>query len=176
MQIKQDPVTGLYCRSDGAVLMPPANNKFPRFRWTFGCKVPSGYCCVGYRGKYYRVHVLVCRAFHGLAPIDKPFVDHIDRCKTNNTPGNLHWTSSKENNDNKDSVDKSVEKYKVRSCDDHKSYSRAYYEKHRGEINARQRAYDAARRAEKKAQGLTFRKGLNGKQGWYPRIRTKPTI
>lgn len=160
MKIKQDPVSKLWCREDGAVLLPPAGH-FKSFRWTFGHKTVNGYRVVKFHGKQYWVHQMVCRAFNGLAPADKPFVDHINRIRDDNRPSNLHFVSAKENADNQDSVDKSVEKYKVRSCDDHKSY---------------RKAYDAAKRAEKKAQGLTYRKGPDGKWGWHPRIRIKTAL
>ena len=46
------------------------------------------------------LHVLVAGAFI-LNPENKPFVDHIDNCKTNNNIQNLRWATSKENNQNK---------------------------------------------------------------------------
>ena len=162
MKIKQDPVTKLYCREDGAVLMPPTKySRFNAFRWTFGSLLPAGYRRINYCGKTHLVHQIICRAFNGIPPADKPFVDHIDRCKANNNVSNLHWVSAKENCNNKDYVDRSVEKYKVRRCDDVKAYDKAYH---------------AAKRTEMCARGLSKRKGPDGKWGWYPRIRTKPTI
>lgn len=155
MQIKQDPVTGLWARSDGAVLLPPTSkhSHFKKFRWTFGCKRRNGYLVIKYMFKQYTVHGIVCRAFHGLPPVDKPFCDHKNRIKSANFASNLHWVSAKENEDNKDSVDKSVEKYGVRSCENRKGY-------------------DAVRIAKMKAQGFSYRKGPDGKWGWYPRIRS----
>lgn len=152
MKIKQDPVTGLYCRSDGAILMPPAkHSKFKKFRWTFGSKQPNGYLHVGYRGKYYKAHQIICRAFNGLPPKDKPFVDHIDRCKANNNVSNLRWVDRKENATNQGCVDESVEKYGVRACDDKAAYGKAYIAAHREEHNARQRAYYERHREERKS-------------------------
>ena len=156
MQIRQDPISGLYCRSDGAILLPPTGYCYKKFRWTFGSRHPSGYLHVGYHGKYYKAHQIVCRAFHGLPPADKPEVDHINRIKDDNRLDNLRWASRKENTDNRDFVDKSIGAYGVRACDDPKAY---------------RKIYDAARLTEKKAQGLTFRKGPDGKAGWFPRIR-----
>ena len=46
------------------------------------------------------LHVLVAGAFIP-NPENKPFVDHIDNCKTNNNIQNLRWATSKENNQNK---------------------------------------------------------------------------
>lgn len=158
MQIKQDPVTKLWCREDGAVLMPPIGYRFKKFRWTFGCKQPDGYRAIRLHGKQHQVHQLICRTFNGLPPADKPFVDHINRIKDVNYPSNLHWVSNKENNNNKDRIDRSVEKYGVRECDDKAAYGKAY---------------GKAYRAEKKARGLTMRKGPDGKYGWFPFKRAK---
>ena len=154
LEARRDPVTGLYCRSDGAVLMPPSGIKFRKFRWTFGSIDRYGYCVVKFRNKNHKVHQMACRAFNGLAPAGKPFVDHINRIKGDNRSSNLHWVDNKENQGNQVSVDKSIEKYGVRECEDPKAYNRAWC---------------AARRAEMKAQGLTFRKGPSGKWGWYPK-------
>jgi len=155
MKIKQDPITKLWCRSDGAVLMPPCR-KFPKFRWTFGCKVPSGYLHVGYHGKFYGVHQIICRAFNGLPPVDKPFVDHINRIRDDNRPSNLRWVDYKENNNNHGKVLNRAD-YGVRECED-------------------KQAYEAARCARMKAQGLTLQKGPDGRWGWYPRIRARAAI
>lgn len=157
MKIRQDPVTGLWCREDGAILMPPTKySRFKKFRWTFGCKKNDGYRVVRYRGKLHQVHRLVCRAFHGLPPEDKPEVDHSDRCPSNNAAFNLHWTDSKCNNSNKDRVDHALEKYGVRACEDRDAYGKAYM-----------KTYSA----EKKDQGLSYRKGPDGRYHWLPRIR-----
>ena len=150
MKIKQDPITRLWCREDGAVLMPPSKGRFKTFRWTFGCKLSNGYKAVQRRGKTYLVHQMVCRSFSGLAPIDKPFVDHINRIRSDNRPENLHWVDRKENNNNCSKVLNRAD-YGVRACEDKKAYMKA-------------------RCAKMKAQGLSYRKGPNGKQGWYPRV------
>lgn len=172
MKIKQDPITKLWCRSDGAVLIPPSGKKFGVFRWTFGSKQPVGYCAVRFHGKNHRVHCIVCRAFNGLSPEGRPFVDHINRIKNDNRPENLRWVSNKENCNNKDYVDQSIEKYGVRCCEDRAVYDKAYVAAHRERISAYRRAYDATKHAEKRAQGLTWRKGPDGKWGWFPFKRT----
>lgn len=50
-------------------------------------------------GEYIRVrnHRLVCLAFHGPHPIDKPYVNHKDGIRNNNYYTNLEWCSHKEN-------------------------------------------------------------------------------
>ena len=76
--VKNHPSLPIQCRNDGAVLIPPDGRRFKTFRWTFGSSDMSyGYRRVKYRGKFYRVHRLICEAFHGPAPEDKPFVDSV---------------------------------------------------------------------------------------------------
>jgi len=167
MIIKQDPITKLWCREDGAILMPPTkHSRFKTFRWTFGTEQLTGYRTVWYRGKTYFVHQMVCRAFNGLPPEGKPEVDHKNRIKVDNFFGNLRWTDRKGNDDNRDCVDKSIEKYGVRCCDDPRAYGKAYRKVNR---TAKQ-GHEAAHYARMKAQGLTKRKGPDGKWGWYPRV------
>lgn len=48
------------------------------------------------RSKHYKVHQLVCMAFHGPAPAGH-VVAHGDGTRTNNRPGNLRWATTKEN-------------------------------------------------------------------------------
>ena len=155
MRIKQDPVTKLWAREDGAVLMPPAGH-FKTFRWTFGSDHGDGYRAVCHHRKHYFVHQIVCRAFHGLCPPGKPEVDHINRIPWDNRSANLRYADRSLNNTNKDYVDRSIEKYGVRQCEDLKAYHKVY---------------DAAYAAKMRAQGLSFRKGPDGRSGWYPRIR-----
>lgn len=49
------------------------------------------------RGKTYRVARMVCEAFHGPAPDDKPNCLHGDEDARNNRPSNLRWGTQKEN-------------------------------------------------------------------------------
>lgn len=50
-----------------------------------------------FRGTTYKVARLVCEAFHGLPPADKPVCMHLDENSRNNRPVNLAWGSQKEN-------------------------------------------------------------------------------
>jgi len=146
MKIKQDPVTKLWAREDGAILMPPSKGRFKTFRWTFGTKQLSGHHTVWRKGKTYFVHQIVCRAFNGLPPEDKPFCDHINRVRHCNRYDNLRWVSAKENSDNADRVDESIAKYGVRCCEDKAAYMKAYIAAHREEHYARNKAYRKRRK------------------------------
>ena len=50
-----------------------------------------------YKGVTYKVHRLVCEAFHGPAPSDTPNCLHIDENAANNRSSNLKWGTQKEN-------------------------------------------------------------------------------
>lgn len=54
------------------------------------------------KNRVYFVHRLVCEAFHGEQPKDKPEVDHIDRDFLNNRADNLRWVDRFENMANRD--------------------------------------------------------------------------
>jgi hypothetical protein len=50
-----------------------------------------------FRGKTYKVHQLVCEAFHGPKPFPEAVVMHADDNGCNNRPGNLSWGTQKQN-------------------------------------------------------------------------------
>ena len=60
-----------------------------------------GYHLVGLaidgRQKTFKVHRLVCEAFHGRPPTNKNDVAHADGIRTNNEAANLRWASRAEN-------------------------------------------------------------------------------
>lgn len=49
------------------------------------------------RGAKRYIHQLVCEAFHGPAPKDKPNVSHYDGDKLNNRADNLRWANQTDN-------------------------------------------------------------------------------
>lgn len=49
-----------------------------------------------YRGKSYKVHRVVCAAFHGM-PEDGQICEHLDEDADNNKPDNLMWSTQKAN-------------------------------------------------------------------------------
>lgn len=65
------------------------------------CDIGSGHLSVSlYRGSkrtHRQIHRLVCEAFHGPQPEDKPFVLHWDDVPDNNHATNLRWGTAKEN-------------------------------------------------------------------------------
>lgn len=53
--------------------------------------------CTNIKGQNYKIARLVCEAFHGAAPADKPVCMHLDENPQNNRPENLAWGTQKEN-------------------------------------------------------------------------------
>lgn len=49
------------------------------------------------KSKTYKVGRLVCEAFNGPAPADKPVCMHLDEDSMNNHPENLEWGTQKQN-------------------------------------------------------------------------------
>lgn len=121
--------TTVHCYADGSVEFFSKSRMHNGLHRTFGSIDDKGYLLVWINKKHYRVHRLIAMAFHS-NPNNLPEVDHIDRNKGNNKPENLRWCSRKENEDNKECVVKSLEKYGVRKCDDPKAYNKQH-NKHR---------------------------------------------
>ena len=64
--------------------------------------ITNGYAYVVLRqkgqSKMLAVHRLICELFNGKPPFENAVVNHKDGNKVHNTPGNLEWATSKENN------------------------------------------------------------------------------
>lgn len=73
----------------------PQNYRSPA-HWTFGCPDSKGYLRVRIKGKDYKVHRLVAECYIP-NPENKPFIDHINRCPSQNAVGNLRWANNSEN-------------------------------------------------------------------------------
>lgn len=50
-----------------------------------------------YKQKSYKVHRIVCAAFHGMPTEEMNVCEHIDENSDNNRPENLMWSTQKEN-------------------------------------------------------------------------------
>ena len=91
--------------SDGRVMrlpwggrMPYGGNKAYGGTPTFGAWSETDKRFVlQYQGKTHKVARLICEAFHGPAPDDKPVCMHLDENSRNNQPSNLAWGTQKEN-------------------------------------------------------------------------------
>lgn len=85
---------GFIVHADGTIIGPSGRVLKP---YVTG----DGYLSVGRReaGKKVmeRVHRLVCEAFHGPAPADKPLALHRDGNRMNNVPENLYWGDHRDN-------------------------------------------------------------------------------
>lgn len=80
---RPNSLTGGVSKHPGKILTPVANK--------------GGHVRVYMKGKRHFVHRLVCRAFKGAPPVDRPLVLHWDGVPTNNRSDNLRWGSSSDN-------------------------------------------------------------------------------
>ena len=103
-------IPGAFAREDGFIKFPNSFAEMPNggsrtyeTKWVRGVKRRSSkgarheYYGTIFRGKNYKIHRLVCSAFHGQQPLDKPVVIHINEDATDNRPINLRWGTQKEN-------------------------------------------------------------------------------
>lgn len=111
MEIRPIPqIHGAYARSDGMIKFPDSMAEMPNggvrnyvTSWIFGVKRKAEktarheYYGTTYRGKSFKVHRLVCEAFHGPAPDGMPVVLHLNEDALDNRPENLRWGTQKEN-------------------------------------------------------------------------------
>lgn len=111
MIIKQIPsIPGAFANSLGQVKWPNSQAKMPNggtrhyeTKWVFGQRRKASktarheYYGVLYQGRNYKIHRLVCEAFHGPQPEDKPIVLHLNENSLDNRPENLRWGTQKEN-------------------------------------------------------------------------------
>lgn len=131
VKMKKHPVLGIMVRSDGLVLHPAVSRCrghviTPEY-WTKGFHDEDGYRRIIVNKKKYAVHRLVLETFEPEHD-DKPFVDHIDRIRDNNSLENLRWVTQLENNYN---TSRSLPVGK-RKCDmDFKEYKLEYQRKYR---------------------------------------------
>ena len=60
----------------------------------------SGYICCTLNKKFYYKHIIIAKQFIS-NPENLPFIDHINRIKTDNRLENLRWVSHKQNDNNR---------------------------------------------------------------------------
>lgn len=102
---RRSPVDQLLVSSEGRVLITPHTGVMPNggvrhyeCRASFGTWQRTEHRFVFvYRGHTYKVARLVCEAFHGQPPVDRPVCMHLDENPANNRPDNLRWGTQKEN-------------------------------------------------------------------------------
>jgi len=103
-------IPGAFARSDGMIKLPETKAKMPnggertyKTKWIFGVKRKSSrtarhkYYGILFQGKNYKIHRLICEAFHGPAPHGKAVVLHLNENALDNRPENLRWGTQKEN-------------------------------------------------------------------------------
>jgi hypothetical protein len=103
-------IPGAFANELGQIKLPDSEARMPhggirtyKTKWVFGTKTRASktarheYMGIVYRGKNYKIHRLVCEAFHGAAPEGRQYVLHADEDATNNRPENLSWGTQKEN-------------------------------------------------------------------------------
>jgi hypothetical protein len=100
-------VPGLLVSSKGRIMSEPVYGVMPHggtriYRgkpWYGAWAVGSGggKYIFRLRGKTYKVARLVCEAFNGPQPSDKPVTMHLDENSRNNLPDNLAWGTQKQN-------------------------------------------------------------------------------
>lgn len=81
--------------------------------------------CRNGKKQKYAVHRIIALAFIP-NPERKPVVDHINRDRSDNRLSNLHWATYKENMDNTKAVDRGIQKFGVRCCEDVRAYNHEY--------------------------------------------------
>lgn len=103
-------IPGALAREDGMIKLPDTTAKMPhggtreyKTKWVRGtirrATKTARHCYYGilYRGSNYKIHRLVCEAFHGAAPEGMSIVLHLNEDATDNRPENLQWGTQKEN-------------------------------------------------------------------------------
>ena len=103
-------IEGALAREDGRIKFPNCEAAMPnggmrvyRTKWVLGVKMRASkkarheYYGSRYRGRTYKVHRLICEAFHGPPPPGMSIVIHKNENALDNRPDNLRWGTQKEN-------------------------------------------------------------------------------
>jgi hypothetical protein len=103
-------IPGAVANHLGQIRFPPSEAEMPHggkrkypTKFIFGTKRRSSrtarhvYFATLWRGQNYKIHRLVCEAFHGPAPFPRAVVIHLNENALDNRPENLRWGTQKEN-------------------------------------------------------------------------------
>lgn len=103
-------IAGAFAREDGRIKFPETTAVMPnggvrtyQTKWVLGTETRASrtarhkYYGVVYRGRNYKVHRLICEAFHGPAPDGMGVVIHINEDALDNRPENIKWGTQREN-------------------------------------------------------------------------------
>ena len=122
MRIERHPTLGILVREDGCVYLPQSGKWSAH--WTFGTKRNDrGYLGVQINGKRHYVHRLVAQTFIP-NPQNKPQIDHIDRCPSNNNVENLRWVTNRENTRNTKANDRVESRGSIHWYEDKKQFDK----------------------------------------------------
>ena len=105
-----EDIEGALVNDLGQIKLPEVKAKMPsgvlrlyKTKWKWGVKTKASksarhqYYGLMYRGKNYKMHRIICKAFHGPPPEGKNVVIHINENALDNRPENLKWGTQKEN-------------------------------------------------------------------------------
>lgn len=151
-KVVKHPTLPVLCREDGAVLLPKSGNRTSP-TWTYGGKRKDGYMRVFVLNKERQVHRLILEAFCPNVDVARPYVDHINRDKSDNRLLNLRWVSASENARNTKAYEECEAKWGVHKCSDPATYKKAYlheyYTAHREYAIAYNKEYRRKRKCKK---------------------------
>jgi len=103
-------IPGALAREDGMIKLPDSIASMPnggtrvyRTKWKRGVRTKASktarheYYGLVYKGRNYKVHRLICEAFHGPATSECPIVIHRNENALDNHADNIRWGTQKEN-------------------------------------------------------------------------------
>jgi hypothetical protein len=116
------PFVKRFVREDGMILNR-VRSMSKKCNYTKGFMHHNGYYCIRIGGTVYSVHRLIAEVF---IPNKRnvPFVDHINRNRSDNRATNLRWVTAKENIENSSIVINRNPFISVRRCESRREYEK----------------------------------------------------